>query len=106
MKAFAGKDSRSILKNPVDAEHYHGILDYHAKLYANPSLKVGDTVVYGYRTQMFVTRAYVAVVSGLADNNPTLVGLFDSAHNQVDRHGYVQGESKTRELIEKYCHPA
>ncbi len=105
MKAFAGNDSQRILENPVDAEHYHGILDYHAKLYANPSLRVGDTVVYGYRTQMFVTRAHVAVVTGLNDNNPKLVGLFDPAHNLIDRHGYVQGEDKTRQLIEKYCQP-
>jgi predicted amino acid racemase len=103
MKAFVGPDAKHIIENPVEAEHYHGILDYHARLYRNASVKIGDTVVYGYRAQMFTTRAHIAVVAGLKENNPELVGLFDSAHNLIDRNGYTLGEKKTAELMKKYC---
>ncbi len=103
MKAFAGRDAKHIMENPVDAEHYHGILDYHARLYLKPSIKIGDTVVYGYRAQMFTTRAHVAVVAGIKENDPKLVGLFDSAHNLIDRNGYTLGEKKTLELMKKYA---
>lgn len=102
MKALVGRTPQQLLNNPVDAEHYHGILDYHAKLYQNPSIKVGDTVVYGYRAQMFTTRAQLAVVSGLKQNEPQLVGLFDHANNLIDRHGHLLGEEKTLELMRKY----
>jgi len=103
MKAFVGSEAKRIIQNPIEAEHYHGILDYHARLYRNPSVKIGDTVVYGYRAQMFTTRAHVAVVAGLKEDNPELVGLFDSAHNLIDRNGYTLGEKKTVELMKKYC---
>lgn len=101
MKAMVGRTPEQLMNNPVEAEHYNGIIDYHARLYMKPSVKVGDTVVYGYRTQMFVNRAQVAVVSGLRDNNPRLLGLFDHANNLIDRHGHLLGEQKTIDLIKE-----
>ena len=103
MKALVGGTPDQLMNNPVDAEHYHGILDYHARLYKNSSLKVGDTVVYGYRAQMFVTRSQLAVVSGLKDNNPKLLGIFDHANNLIDRHGHLLGEQKTIDLIKNHA---
>lgn len=102
MKALVGRTPKGVFENQVDAEHFHGIIDYHAKLWSNPSVRVGDTVVYGFRTQMFVTRGQVAVVSGLSENNPRLVGLFDHANNLIDRFGHTMGEEKTHELIRKF----
>lgn len=57
---------------------YHGLLE-------NPGhdISVGDTVVFGFRTQMFMTRAYSAVVEGLSSGNPRLVGVWDWAGHRV-----------------------
>ncbi len=51
---------------------YHGLLDVDER-----SACVGDTVVFGFRTQAFVTRAYVGVVKGVASGTPSFAGLFD-----------------------------
>jgi predicted amino acid racemase len=102
MRALVGRTPKQLINNPVDAEHYHGILDYHARLYQSDKTNVGDTVVYGFRTQMFTTRAQVAVIAGIERNDPKLVGIFDQANNLIDRHGHLLGERQTLELMEKY----
>lgn len=38
-------------------------------------INVGDTAVYAFRTQIFVTRANVALVAGIQDGEPTLIDL-------------------------------
>ena len=58
---------------------YHGVLDV-----GSGSAKVGDTVVFGFRTQAFVTRAYVGVVAGAATSSPSLLGLFDVQGHRLD----------------------
>jgi predicted amino acid racemase len=57
---------------------YHGILDRNGQ-----DCTVGDTVVFGFRTQMFMTRAYTAVVEGLSTGTPRLVGVWDWAGHRV-----------------------
>ncbi|MFJ5227214.1 alanine racemase [Streptomyces sp. NPDC088400] len=42
------------------------------------AVRVGDTAVLAFRTQIFVTRSTVAVVSGLSTGNPWLTGLYDA----------------------------
>lgn len=44
--------------------------------------RVGDTALLAFRTQIFVTRSTVAVVSGLASGAPRLNGLYD-AHGRA-----------------------
>ncbi|WP_277631172.1 YhfX family PLP-dependent enzyme [Atopococcus tabaci] len=39
---------------------------------------VGSTVIMAFRTQIFVTRSEVALVEGLSNGNPRLVGIYDS----------------------------
>ena len=46
---------------------------------------VGATVVGSFRTQIFVTRSDLAIVSGLQSGNPHLVGIYDSLGNKVRR---------------------
>ncbi|GGE55385.1 amino-acid racemase [Pullulanibacillus camelliae] len=53
-----------------------GSIDYYGTL-ATDEASVGDTVLYAFRTQIFVTNAQVAVVSGIG-HHPQLLGLFDS----------------------------
>ncbi|MBU3862765.1 alanine racemase [Streptomyces sp. 4503] len=55
-------------------------IDYY-RLLARPdhpqAARVGDTAVLAFRTQIFVTRSNVAVVSGLSTGQPKLNGLYD-----------------------------
>jgi predicted amino acid racemase len=44
---------------------------------------IGATVLMAFRTQIFVTRSHVAVVSGLKSGNAKLCGLFTSSGKEV-----------------------
>jgi predicted amino acid racemase len=58
---------------------YHGILDA-----GKADTRVGDTVVFGFRTQAFATRAYTGAVSGCSTGTPTLRGVFDTQGHLLD----------------------
>ena len=48
--------------------------------------KVGDTVVFGYRPQIYrVPKGRVAVVSGIHKGSPKLIGLFDRSGVMLER---------------------
>ncbi len=66
-------------RNRNATDYYGGTLldDGHGRF------SVGDTVVYGFRPQVFTTRAYVAVVDQI-DTSPRVLGLFDRANNLLD----------------------
>jgi len=38
----------------------------------------GNTVVFGFRAQAFVTRAYVVPVTGISKGSPRVEGIYDS----------------------------
>lgn len=57
---------------PESIDYYTGL-----NLDGRP-VDVGDTALYAFRTQIFVTRAEVAVVEGLQKGRPTLGGIYDS----------------------------
>lgn len=48
-------------------------IDYYGCLERELPMKVGDTVIYAFRTQIFVTRAHVAFVRGVNSLRPELV---------------------------------
>lgn len=56
-------------------------IDYYRTLVApaDPAVRVrvGDTAILAFRTQIFVTRSRVAILSGVHSGSPKLVGLFD-----------------------------
>lgn len=59
--------------DPAEAIDYYGTLKV-----KDPSLvQIGDTVVYAFRAQVFVSRCFVAVVSGIG-SDPQVEGLFTS----------------------------
>ena len=79
VQACVGRDGDDALKCRISCEmpkpkaiDYYGIL--------NPGkeqkINVGDTVVFGFRAQMFVTRAYVVPVSGISKNEPKVEGIY------------------------------
>lgn len=56
-------------------------IDYYGTLETN-DVKIGDSVIYAFRTQVFVTNAQVAVVQNLS-SNPELLGIYDSKGNEI-----------------------
>ena len=39
----------------------------------------GDTVVFGFRIQAFVTRAYVSAIDGMSAGRPRVAGIWSAA---------------------------
>lgn len=61
-----------------DAEN----IDYYGKIIGHAD--TGNTAIYAFRAQMFVTRSRIAVVAGLHDGSKgELVGLFDREGNRL-----------------------
>lgn len=58
---------------PPDAD----AIDYHLGI--AKECKVGDTAVMAFRYQMFVCRSDVALIEGLKNKTPRLVGIYDCA---------------------------
>lgn len=61
------------------------MIDYYGTIDANDkNAHVGDTVVYAFRTQLFMTRSRVALVTGVQSGNPELIGLYDGLGRKQD----------------------
>ena len=53
-------------------------IDYYGIFEKGAEIKTGDTVVFGFRAQAFVTRAFVVPVVGISKGKPQVAGIFDS----------------------------
>jgi predicted amino acid racemase len=55
-------------------------IDYYGMIDATGIVKprIGDSVVFGFRPQAFVTRAYVVGVAGLSTGNPIVESIYDA----------------------------
>ncbi|WP_442543826.1 alanine racemase [Arthrobacter sp. KN11-1C] len=71
--------SATVELDPPDAIDYYGTLH----VTGPGEVSVGDTVVYAFRSQVFVSRCFVAVIGGVA-TTPQVLGIFD-------RDGFVLG---------------
>jgi predicted amino acid racemase len=60
---------------PPAAIDYYGIIDLSSRVEAP---RVGDTVVFGFRPQIFVTRAYTVGIAGLAAGRPIVEPVYDA----------------------------
>lgn len=65
---------RSVEIPPPAAIDYYGMIDASG----STAPRVGDSVVFGFRAQAFVTRAYVVGVSGLASGAATVEAIHDA----------------------------
>lgn len=55
------------------------MIDYYGSLQnTDQKLKIGDSVLYAFRSQIFVSRSKVAVVSGIQNGNLKLEGIYNS----------------------------
>jgi predicted amino acid racemase len=77
------------------------IIDYHAVLADGARCRVGDTALFGFRTQMQMTRSYVAPVSGIARGEPRLHALFDDASTPLDERYEPIDLARVREDIDR-----
>lgn len=60
-------------------------IDYYRRLRLSAqAVPLGTTVVMAFRSQIFVTRSHVAVVSGISTGQPHIDGIFDSQGNQIE----------------------
>ena len=86
-KAFVGDRSDTILNNEVDAEApIPQWMDYYAWLYptAKQKVKPGDTAVYFFRPQVFMTRsAHIATITGVSNGNPVVQSIYDRSNNLI-----------------------
>jgi predicted amino acid racemase len=64
---------------PPAAIDYYGQLD----LSGSPGVAVGDSVVFGFRIQAFVTRAYTAGIAGLAAGTPRVSGIWTASGRET-----------------------
>ena len=66
---------RAVEIPPPDAIDYYGMIDA-----AGPTMPApGDSVIFGFRPQAFVTRAFVAGVSGLSREKPVVESISHSS---------------------------
>ena len=56
-------------------------IDYYFEICGNN--KVGETVIGAFRTQIFVTRSNVALIEGIKDKNPKIIGIYDSLGREM-----------------------
>lgn len=62
-------------------------IDYYRTLSApdtSEAVRVGDTAILSFRTQIFVTRSRVAILRGLRTGTPHLAGIFDSLGKKIE----------------------
>lgn len=78
IRALAGKPGSLIAVDatlpPPEAIDYYGQLNPDS----NTTLTTGDAVVFGFRAQAFVTRAYTAAISGLDAGEPKVAGIWSA----------------------------
>jgi len=60
-------------------------IDYYGQLLPDDGRapRAGQTVVFGFRIQAFVTRAYVAAIEGVASSRPRVAGIWSSSGDPV-----------------------
>ncbi|WP_104090798.1 alanine racemase [Cryobacterium sp. N19] len=53
-------------------------IDYYCSIPLGPeaSIEIGDTVIFGFRPQVFVTRALTAAISGISSGTPRVEGIW------------------------------
>lgn len=87
IKALIGSSAQQVLEQklsvtlpPANAIDYYGIVEAQK---AN-TVHIGDTVIFGFRPQAFVTRAYVSAVSGISIGQPKVEGVFTNDGREAD----------------------
>lgn len=100
--ALVGSTWEEAAENGVEYLHdIKQIIDYHVVLQPGNRCNIGDTALLFYRTQMQMTRSYIALVSGLSEQREgKLHYLFDHASTALDEHFKPVDPGKVRQDID------
>jgi len=86
VKALVGSDPDLALETAVSVTippatniDYYGILETDSK----GSIRVGDSVVFGFRAQAFVTRTNIVPISGISTMQPKVEGIWNPFGQEV-----------------------
>lgn len=84
--AIVGNTYDNLIDNFLVAEENSSeSIDYYGTLnLGRNQVKVGDTAIYCFRTQIFITRSKVAVVEGISKGKPRLLGIYDSLGRKIN----------------------
>ncbi len=86
VRAVVAGDPSEISTQPVPVDMPSpAAIDYYAKLVPESprTFKEGSTVIFGFRVQAFVTRAFVTCVAGVAGGQPRVVGVWNGFGDPV-----------------------
>ena len=100
-RAVVGSDPQTITDRVVKSVSKNQIIDYHGILESKEGIRIGDTVIFGFRTQMHMTRCQVAVLQGAQSGRPRLAALFDHAGTMIDRGRIPVPMAEAKEVIER-----
>lgn len=79
VRALVGGDPDMALRQSVPATiPQPAAIDYYGKLHPEPgqTVRVGDTVIYGFRQQAFFRRPFVVPVAGISTGAPEVRGIW------------------------------
>ena len=87
VQALVAADAGAAMSNVVQATlPPPSAIDYYGILHPNEGkpIHTGDAVVFGFRAQAFVTRAYIVPVSGVLMGEPAVEGIWTSDGRRVE----------------------
>ena len=84
VRACVGRDPEQAAENVLDYVHIPQIIDYHVPLTPGERARIGDTIVLPIYTQSQMTRGHIAPVSGIANGDLQVWGLFDHNATMLD----------------------
>jgi len=88
LMAYTHRDPDAIFTQKVKAKFPpYELIDYYGDLMpeAGQDVRINDSVIFGFRAQIFVTRGLTAVVSGIQSGHPKVVGTYDTAGHKLNR---------------------
>lgn len=80
-KALVGKNPDTITQEKLSVEFPpDNAIDYYGMIQQDKTrqAEIGDTVLFGFRIQAFVTRAYVVPITGISKGKPVVEGIYTS----------------------------
>lgn len=105
--ALVGKTPEECINNELlNIRKENVIIDYHGFVESQNKCKIGDSVIYGFYSQIQMTRSYITVASGVQHGNIKVEGIFDHAGNLLDNDwcpvNINNVKMKIKEILKKY----
>ena len=85
--AFVHRDPSSIFTQKVKSKFpSRKLIDYYADLLLElgQDVRINDSVIFGYRSQIFVNRSLTTVLSGVQSGKPRIEGIYDIGAKKIN----------------------